>query len=367
MRRPRAWAASCALGLCAGTAVLMAGCASDQSGDGREVLLQTEPEPVDVRPDATALPLDAPASFPFRPPPGGEASYRLVVEYGGEEEISTAGAMRAPTRIETSDLFELEYRELGVKGHADVLRVALDGLHSRHAQADPKAEREVELADDRIRTLADTKVVLDLRGAQPKEDLTPRKVLGHVFGVLRLDAQGSVVGMQPQGEPVARRFLEDLPLLRVLSYARPALPAQPVSVGARWTASRLPVTPAGDVGLLLPVEYTLAGFQRLEGVACAWLSIHAAVDGENVPSAAGFSFERVLASLDGEAWVELATSRIRLLKVQDEVRAAYSMGRDPAPVVQHRLRHRTRLALELRDPAARPARWADGSERFGVR
>jgi len=65
--------------------------------------------------------------------------------------------------------------------------------------------------------------------------------------------------------------------------------------------------------------------------------------------------------------VEVATSRLRRLLLEDEIRAAYERGSAPAPVSTHRLRHRSRLLLELRDGDAEPDRWADGSERFGPR
>ena len=245
--------------------------------------------------------------------------------------------------------------------------MVLDGLHYRMVQQAPPAEREVERWDDRIRTAADREIVLDLKGAQPSEDLTPRKVLKQVFGTVRVDSWGNVQSMRPQGKPVARRFLKDLPMLRALAFTRPPLPPKPTPLGTRWVAPRLPASPAGDLGLLVPVDYTLAGFQALDGVPCAWLLLHAELEGEEVPSAAGFAFDRVRVRLEGQAWVELETSHIRLLTLEDEVRVAYTRGAAPGRITRHRLRHRTLARLELRDPAARPREWSDGSERFGPR
>ena len=348
-----------------GALALAAGCASAPEG-GPTVLMGHE-EDTRRAPEPTDLDLSGPQAFPFRPPPKGGVSYRLAVEFSGSTETAIVGGQHPPRGVDATELLELEYRELPVAGRQDVFQLALDGLHYRLVQHDPRAEREVELWDDRIRTVADGEIVLDLKGAQPSEDLTPRKVLRRVFGTVRVDGWGNVLSMRPQGKPVARRFLKDLPMLRALSFARPALPPEPVSLGARWLVPRLPASPSGDLGLLVPVDYTLAGFQALDGVACAWLLLRGKLEGEQVPSAAGFAFDRVFARLEGEAWVELETSRIRLLRLEDEVRVAYTRGRPPGRVVEHRMRHRTQLRLELRDPAARPREWADGSERFGAR
>jgi hypothetical protein len=347
-----------------GCALLWLACGA--SHQGATVLERQE---VEERPQPTTadLAIQGPRAFSFQPPPKGGTAYRLVLEYGGAEETAEAGAVSPPQPVESSVLLELEYRELPVRGRRDVFQVVLDGLHYRFQQQEPRADREVELWDDRIRTLADNETVLDLRGAQPSGDLTPRKVLGQRFGSVRVDAWGSVDAMRPLGVPVARRFLKELPLLRGLVYTHPALPPGAVEIGARWSAPMLPVSPSGDLGLLLPLDYQLAGFQSLDGVPCAWLVLRSHIDGEAVPSSAGFRFDRVLATLEGDAWVELETARIRLLEVHDEVRAAYTRGQAPAPVTQHRLRHRTRAQLQLRDREAKPREWADGSERFGPR
>lgn len=346
-------------------ALLWAACAAAPQ-QGATVLARQEAE---ERPEAAAvdLAIDGSRNFTFQPPPKGGTAYRLVLEFGGSQETAEPDGRRLPKQIESSDLLELEYRALPVSGRRDVFQVVLDGLHYRLDQRDPPADREVELWDDRIRTLADNEVVMDLQGAQPSGNLTPRKVLGRLFGSVRVDEWGSVKAMRPLGVPVAREFLEDLPLLRGLVYTYPALPPHEVAIGARWSAPTLPISPSGDLGLLLPVEYQLAGFQSLDGVPCAWLVFRSQVDGAGVPSAAGFRFDRVFATLEGEAWVELETSRIRLLKAQDEVRASYTRGSAPGRVIEHRLRHRTRARLELRDPAAKPRDWADGRKRFGMR
>ena len=335
------------------------GCAGEPRGPQ---ILDGGPSP---EPPARSAPVETPASvaIPYRPPPEGGTRYRVVLEYAGDQELRDEGGAAAQS---DSRALELEYRELPVPEHPELLRLVLEGLHYRLEQLDPPAEREVEIGEDRLRTLADREVVLDLRGAQPAADLTPRKVLDRVFGTARLDELGSVVGVQSVGRPVARRFLSEFPLREAIAYARPALPPGPVAAGAEWGAIRYPPNPIGRLGLPLRVRYTLGGVQRLEGVPCAWVVFTAREEGEDLPSAAGFRFERVKADLHGEAWIELETSRIRRLRIEDDVRAAYQRRRPDQRLESHRLRYRGHLELELLDgPPA--GEWADGSERFGKR
>jgi hypothetical protein len=350
----------------AAAALLAAACASREPAG--PTVLEEAAAPESPRPEHATLPAPGALELPFRPPSPQGARYRIVLELGGEEELAHPAAGAPPQRRSESQLLELEYREIPVRGRDDVLQQVLEGLHHRLAQQEPRAlEREVEVAGDRLRTLEDGEVVLDLRGAQPSGDLTPRKLLDRVFAATHVDGGGNVVAVQAAGEPVARRFLAELPLRPALAYARPALPPHPVAVGASWSALRYPVSPAGRLGLAIPVRFLLSGVQGVEGIPCAWIIFDGRVEGENVPSAVGFSFERVLATLRGEAWVELASSEIRLLHLEDDVRASFQRADargDPGEL--HRLRHATRLRLERREPHG-VANWADGSERFGRR
>jgi len=346
-------------------ALLAFACA--EGAPSRPSVLDSAPQEAPAEQHA-ALPAPESLSLPFRAPPQPGTLYRLVLEVGGEEEVSRDDSVAPPQRRSDSQLLELEYREFSIPGRNDVLQEELDGLHYRVVQIEPESiDREVEVGDDRLRTLADGKVQLDLRGAQPAGDLTPRKLLERVFASTRVDGWGNVVAVQATGEPVARRFLAELPLRPALAYARPALPPEPVDVGAEWKALRYPAGPAGRLGLPLPVRYLLSGVQEVGGVACAWIVFDARVDGEGVQSAAGFAFERVLATLRGEAWVELESSAIRLLQLEDDVRVSFRRaGPDGAPSELHRMRHSSRLRLELREERETPT-WADGSERFGSR
>ena len=72
----------------------------------------------------------------------------------------------------------------------------------------------------------------------------------------------------------------------------------------------------------------------------------------------------MVASLSGEAWLELETSRVRKLILEDVVRVSYERGKAPEPVTVHRMRYRTRLFKGQRDPGEVPIKWEDGTERF---
>jgi hypothetical protein len=339
-------------------------CASSRDASAPEVLFgedrtaEAEPSPISR---------DEPVSIGFRPPPRGGVPYRLVVEYSGEHETEPdPGSRRAPPARETH-LLEIEYRELEARGGQDAILFALDGLHYRQEQDAPRVEREIELGDDRLRTHYNGELVLDLRGAQPQEDLTPRKLLDQIVGSARVDGSGSLIGFQAHGAPPARRFLSELPVARALAYGRTALPEGEVGAGARWRSTRFPMGPAGTLGLPLEIEYTLTGFQELGGVPCAWILFSGGYDGERVKSAAGFEFDQVVASLRGEAFVELETAQVRLLRMDDEIRVVYTIGTPPAPRRAQRLRHRAQLQLERRADGDDPETWTDGSERFGPR
>ena len=112
------------------------------------------------------------------------------------------------------------------------------------------------------------------------------------------------------------------------------------------------------------MKYSLAGFRTIDGVRCAWLHVEAEEEGTKVPSASGFNFDRVEATIKGEAFIELETSRLRRMVVFDESRAQYQRGKEPNPVLEHRLRYKGRMLIELVDPDDDKERWADGKKRF---
>ena len=141
-------------------------------------------------------------------------------------------------------------------------------------------------------------------------------------------------------------------------------PTSPAGAGASWSGRIFPVSPAGRLGLRLDVTFELAGFERLDGHACAWIVMRGGREGA-VSGETGIPFERVLAKVEGQAWVDLATARVRRYVVEEEVRAAYERSSGTRGT-RHRARHRARVEFELLDPAPeqRGAAWADGTQRF---
>jgi hypothetical protein len=355
----------------AGTFLLLLTLCACSAGtsQGKSVLMAEPGETLEAPPPVERVEgPDGPIELPFRGPPPEGTAYRLILETSGDTEIQRVSSKRKQKPTRETKLVELEYRELpadsGNEGH-DAYLVRLDGLHYRVRQRDPSIEGEIELGNDRLRVFRGGKVEIDLRGAQPREGLTPRMLLDETIGIVAHDGRGDPITIQGRGVPRAREFLDTMPIRQTLGYSRLPLPRGPVSPGSRWQSSRYPVNPAGRLGLDHEVEYTLAGFARLDGEDCAWILIEAKRDAEQVTSVAGFQFDRAVASLRGEAWVELATSRVRRLVLMDDTRASYT--RSEGEEREHRMRYKSRLVLELRDPNASPDDWADGTPRFGRR
>lgn len=352
---------------------LLAACQSGGSGE-RDVLVEepsaagayAPPEFADV--PAAELPEEG-VRLEHPGPAEGGTSYRLVAEWGGEQEFLRNGEREGEGPRRDARQIEIEFRELPVEapGGADGAYVlVLDGLHFELRQQRPATQREIEIYDDRLRIMQGKEKVLDLRGAQPRERLTPRMLLGKVFAVVAHDRFGNPVHILPRGPLAARDSLEGLPVREVIAYSRLALPGRTVPPGATWGAKRFPANPVGQLGLPVEIEYTLVGFQRVQGVRAAWLVLEASREAEDVPSELGLRFDRVRATIEGHAWVDLETSRVLRLLLEDDVRASYTRG-DEERSVTHRLRYQGRLLLEARDPGAHPQKWADGSERFGER
>jgi hypothetical protein len=333
------------------------------------VLSSMEEEVAGEEPERAPISTDGPIHLPHRPPARGGTGYRIVLEVSGDWFVQTPGDPRNKPPLTESHLLELEYREIPTEQTGDgrdAYVLGLDALHYKLLQKNPPALREIELGNDRLRTRADGEEVMDLQGAQPKGDLTPQKLLGRIFGVLVHDEFGNPLAIAPRGLPVAREFLERLQIKPAILYSRFSLPQEEIEPGAIWHAKRFPASRSGALGLALDIEYSLVGFEEFEGVPCALIQLRASKEGEKVPSVAGFEFDRVAAKMSGTAWVELETSRVRRLVIEDEVRV--SLQRGQAPLIQStRMRHATRMLFELRDLNERGKTWADGTARFGIR
>jgi hypothetical protein len=320
-------------------------------------------------PSATPFPPDGPVALSVRPAPEAGLRYRIVSLIEGEQDVEPPAGRGRKQNQRDSQLVELHYRRYPTRapqpGEAASVLV-LEAARHRVRQGPPAHEREVELANDRLQIRDDGKVGLDLRGAQPRENLTPRMLLERPFAVLRQDPRGDPLGIVIRGAPAARSFLRPLSARALIGWTRLARPDMAVSAGARWTARRFPPHAVGALGLALELHYQLAGFEKLDGVACAWIVIRGDLDAEGVRSQKGFRFDRAVAHVEGEAWVELANSAVRRLVLEDEVRASYGRGEEPNRV-RVSLRHRSRTVLERSESPETGKLWADGSPHFGER
>jgi hypothetical protein len=192
-------------------------------------------------------------------------------------------------------------------------------------------------------------------------------MLDRIFGVIVHDSTGNPIKVSRKGVPAVRRYLTKLPMLTGIAYAIVPLPEDPIKTGSHWTAVRFPVSRAGKLGLKLNIEYSVAGFDVLDGVSCALIRLRADERGAGVASAAGFTFDRVNATLTGTAWVEVETSRLRRVVLEDTIRATWTTGDGLATTTTYRVRHESQLEIRLRSPGKEPSHWADGSKRFGDR
>jgi hypothetical protein len=347
---------------------LQTSCA-DSAPRAPTVIAEAEPELDFSHPEREPLLPSGPVLLPFPAPAKGGSAYRIVLELSGEWFITTPGDPADKPPLSESHLLELEYREFPTERTGDgrdAYLLGLDALHYKLFQKNPPALREIEVGSDRLRVHADGKEQMDLRGAQPKGDLTPQKVLGRIFGVLVHDGFGNPLALAPRGVPVVRDFLEALYLKEAVGYSRFAWPSGEISPGATWQARRFPASRSGALGLMLDVEYSLVAYETLDGVPCALVQLRASKEGERITGATGIEFDRVLARMSGEAWIELESARVRRLVLEDEIRIALSRGR--APMIQtSRMRHATRMLFEVRDPDVVLEAWADRSTRFGPR
>lgn len=346
------------------------------------VLAACTPAPVIVQPGTAKEParahvhatIPAPGEAvrlrPAKLPPEG-VPYRLILRSEGQQQMVMTTMLEEPEPSAQEINLQLDFRELPAPaGAADAESVILvmEAMHHHQiATGQPPRDGEVELANDRLRVMNQKKAGLDLRGAQPKEDLTPRVVLGKAFAILRPAVEGGRVVATIRGTPAGRRFLKPFGLHEVLRWTRVGLPDTPVQAGSTWVMPRFPTNPAGGVGLELPIHYELVGFQTVDGVPCAWIKITSELDAPDVKSAGGLSFDRVTAKVTGEAYVELGSHLLRRLVVEDDVRASWEAGRGTA-TMETRIRYRTRAELSRRESDdITIERWADGSKAFDVR
>lgn len=328
-----------------------------------------KPEPAKAeRASDAAFPPHGPIELRYTPPPAEGTLYQLQVKYEGRTEVQDEGPSgRDPELLDELLQMEIDYLQVPVATPAAgdlASSLELDALRRRVNRMPPGGERGLEIGDDRIRTLADDKIEIDLRGAQPKGDLTPRSLLNRPFALLVNDAQGNPKGVTLRGIPSAKRMLTSLPIREAVAWVQLAFPDQPVSPGETWTAKRFFANPVGRLGVGVDVEYRLVGFERVDGVPCARVSLRANKDGEKVPSEFGFTFEKLRFELEGDAWVALASHELQMLRLEDIAAVSYrrTTGANPASI---RMRYSGRASLQRLDVATTSKRtWADGTKRF---
>ena len=351
-------------------AAMLVGCGGTRSGEPTILAAMDDPPEGEQSRRSEAFAPKGPVSLGYRIPDKRGNAYRLTLEIVGEQSSYAVTDHGQQEPMRESRVLEVEYRELPLEGSAkrdDTTILRLDGLHYVHKQRNPDAQREIELADDRLRLFINGEKTTDIGGARAEGRLTPRNMLDRIFGVITHNATGNPINVTRMGVPAVRRYLTSLPMLTGIVYAMIPLPEEPIRPGSQWTAVRLPANRAGEVGLRLNVEYSVAGYDVIDGVPCALIKLEADERGAGVASAAGFLFDRVNATLTGTAWIEVETSRPRRVILEDAIRAVWP-GKDAQGKDRNfRLRYESVFEVKLRDPDEKPKFWEDGTKRFGDR
>jgi hypothetical protein len=297
----------------------------------------------------------------------GVLPFVALLELRGEVEFAREGSS-APPRASMEQLdvelrFRLQPTTAPTPGDFAALAV-LDALRHETRRSDPAVAELLEIADDRMRLRRGDKVVFELRGAQPREKVTPRMLLNQPFAVVHQPAGEPRPTVLPRGSPPVRGFYRPIPARALLRDIQVARPDHPVAAGATWTAARAPAGPLADVGLELPVEHQLAGFEKIGEATCAWILLRASLDQPEVRASGGQSFERVVATLRGAAWIDVSTAALVRLDLEEDVRAAYSRAEAAGGTRQIRGRYRSHLRVDRTEGAQRDGTWANGSARF---
>jgi hypothetical protein len=313
---------------------------------------------------------EGPILLPYRGPDSGGVAYRLTLEVEGERAArKTSGNERQPP-IRESHTLEGNFRKLPIEGAdsgGDMFLVGLNGLFYTQKQKHPPADREVEIADDRLRIMINGETTVDNRGNRVDGPLAPRMFLNRIFGVITHDPSGNPIKLSSRGAPAARQFMNEIPLLGAIAYTMISLPPDRITPGSSWTGVRIPPSRSGELGLGFTVDYSLTSFELFEGVPCALILIHARINETGVTSLTGQVFDRVQATLNGTAWVELETSLVRRVVLNDQIRASWVDSPNRVMATEHRIEHKSELVLALRDPNKKSKRWSDGTPQFDPR
>jgi hypothetical protein len=318
-------------------------------------------------PRARALDAEGPILLPYRDPSSGGIAYRLTLEIEGERAARKSSGNKQQPPLHESHALEAEFRKLPVEGtdsRGDMYLVGLDGLLYTHKQQSPPAERKTELASDRLRVMINGETAIDNRGNRGIGPLTPRMFLNRIFGVITHDPSGNPIKLSSRGAPAARQFMDEIPILGAIAYTMVSLPQDPITPGSSWSGVRIPPSHSGELGLSFTVDYSLASFELFEDVPCAMILLNAHISENGVTGLTGHVFDRVQATLNGTAWIELENSLVRRVVLNDQIRASWADSRNPRMTTEHRIEHASQLVLALRDPNKKSVRWSDGTPQF---
>ncbi|HTO05668.1 MAG TPA: hypothetical protein VMR86_01310 [Myxococcota bacterium] len=331
-------------------------------------------EKVDVHPGRAAaeaaieFPPTGPVELRPRPSPPEGTLYQLVVSYDGRTEVMDEQRQTIdPESVNDKFSIEIDYRQLPVAAPPEggvASTLVLEALKRRERLTPPGKEHVLEIGDDRLRTTLDDKVDTDLRGAQPKQDLTPRMVLEKPFALVVADSRNDPKGVTIRGLPAARKLLASLPLRETISYLQIARPDRPVTAGDSWHAKRFVPNPIGKLGLALDLEVRLVGFERVGAVPCARLAMRTRSETTDVPSEMGFHFNEVRYNVQGDAWIDLANGEVVEAHIEDVSAVSYHRTSGSRPALL-RMRYEGHSSLQRLD-ALPEVHWADGTKRFSA-
>jgi len=332
----------------------------------------SEPAPAPRKPPPDfVFPPTGPVTLrPGAPPPEGTL-YQILVEYEGRTETvddSSEAAQRDPDTVDEKTALEIDYRDLPVHS-PDSNRIAsslvLEALQRRTRIQPPGTEHLIEIGDDRLRVSKNDKVDTDLRGAQPKQDLTPRTVLGKPFALIVDDANGNPESVQLRGLPAAKKLLATLPLREPIAYLQMGYPEHPVSPGDTWHAKRFLPNPIGKLGLSVDLELRLLDFERNGAAPCAHVVVRGKADATNLPSEIGFVFDEAHYEVSGDVWFDLVTGEVAEARIQDIAASSYHRVATSMPA-RLRMRYEGHASLRRLDALPSSERWADGTKRFSA-
>jgi len=355
-------------------AIWLAACAGN-SENGPTILAGMDRATGEVRtgspePRVRALDAKGPILLPYRGPGRGGVAYRLTLEIEGQRAARKPSDNKQQPPIRESNVLEAEFRKLPVEGTdsgGNMFLVGLDRLLYTQKQQDPPVDRETELADDRLRVRINGETSIDNRGNRVFGPLAPRMFLNRIFGVITHDPSGNPIKLSSRGAPAARQFMDEIPILGAIAYAMISLPQDPITPGSKWTGVRIPPSRSGELGLGLTVNYSLEGFELFQDVPCAMIMLDARISKNGVKGLTGHVFDRVQATLNGTAWVELENSLVRRVVLNDQIRASWADSRNPRMATEHRIEHKSKLVLALRDTDKKSDKWSDGTPRFDAR